>query len=182
MLINNYRPVSILPFSFPKILEKLMYNRLISFINTHKLLSKYQFDFRKGHSTSYALITLVDRLSLNINKTHFMVFKSQKSNVNYDVLYINNMTINKVERTKFFGVIIDGKLNWTHHITYVKGKLSRGIGIICKARKVLKKETIIKLYYSLFYPFLAYCIEVWGNTFHNYIESIIFKLQKKLYV
>ena len=110
-----------------------------------------------------------------------MVFKSQKSNVNYDVLYINNMTINKVERTKFLGVIIDAKLNWMHHITYVKlkGKLSRGIGIICKARKVLKKETIIKLYYSLFYPFLAYCIEVWGNTFHNYIESIIFKLQKK---
>ena len=57
-------------------------------------------------------------------------------------------------------------------ITYVKGKLSRGIGIICKARKVLKKETLIKLYYSFFYPFLAYCIEVWGNTFHNYIESL----------
>ena len=73
----------------------------------------------------------INRLSLNINKTHFMVFKSQKSNVNYDALYINNMIINKVEKTNFLGVIIDAKLNWTHHITYVKGKLSRGIGIIC---------------------------------------------------
>ena len=33
-------------------------------------------------------------------------------------------------------------------ISHIKGKLSRGIGIICKARKVLKKETFIKLYYS----------------------------------
>ena len=90
----------------------------------------------------------INRLSLHINKTHFMVFKSQKSNVNYlyDALYINNMIINKVEKAKFLGVIIDAKLNWTHHTTYVKGKLSRGIGIICKARKVL-----IKLYYSFFY-------------------------------
>ena len=47
-----------------------------------------------------------------------MVFKSQKSNVNYDALYINNMIINKVEKTKFLGVIIDAKLNWTHHISY----------------------------------------------------------------
>ena len=55
---------------------------------------------------------------------------------------------------------LERSIQVTHHITYVKGKLSRGIGIICKARKVLKKETLIKLYISFSYPFLAYCIEV----------------------
>ena len=61
---------------------------------------------------------------------------------------------------------------------YIKGKLSKGIGIIHKARKVLKKETLLKIYYAFLYPYLTYCIEVWGNTFQCYLD-IIFKLQKR---
>ena len=45
-IISNYRPVSLLPV-FSKILERLMYNRLLSFINKHKLLYDLQFGFRK---------------------------------------------------------------------------------------------------------------------------------------
>ena len=49
LLFSNYRPVSILPL-FSKILERLMYNRLLAFINEHKLLYVFQFGFRLGHS------------------------------------------------------------------------------------------------------------------------------------
>ena len=45
-LINNYRPVSVLP-CFSKILEKLMYNRISNFIHKHNLLNEYQFGFRQ---------------------------------------------------------------------------------------------------------------------------------------
>ena len=61
MLLNNYRPVSILPI-FSKVLEKLINNRLFSFLNKNKFLYKYQFGFRKGYSTNMALITLVDKI------------------------------------------------------------------------------------------------------------------------
>ena len=37
-LISNYRPISVLP-SFSKILEKVVYNRLMSYLNTYKILS-----------------------------------------------------------------------------------------------------------------------------------------------
>ena len=37
MVFSNYRPVSVLPL-FSKILERLMYNRLLSFINNYDLL------------------------------------------------------------------------------------------------------------------------------------------------
>ena len=47
-LVNNYRPISILPF-FPKILEKLMYNRLLNYINDNKVLVDNQYGFREGH-------------------------------------------------------------------------------------------------------------------------------------
>ena len=45
MVFSNYRPVSVLPV-LSKILERLMYNRLILYINRHGLLYEYQFGFQ----------------------------------------------------------------------------------------------------------------------------------------
>ena len=59
MVFSNYRPVSVLPV-LSKILERLMYNRLILYINRHDLLYEYQFGFQKGKSTHMALITLIE--------------------------------------------------------------------------------------------------------------------------
>ena len=52
-VFTNYRPVSILP-TFSKILEKIMYKRLLTFLAKQQI-SDNQFGFRKNHSTSYAL-------------------------------------------------------------------------------------------------------------------------------
>ena len=72
MSLNNYRPVSILPF-FSKILEKLVYNRLLSFINKHSILYKFQFGFRKGYNTNMALISLVDKIITATNEGDFVL-------------------------------------------------------------------------------------------------------------
>ena len=66
-LINNYRPVSVLP-CFSKILEKLMYNRISNFIHKHSLLNEYQFGFRKKRSTNQALIVLLDKITAALDK------------------------------------------------------------------------------------------------------------------
>ena len=47
-LVCNYRPISVLSF-FSKIYEKIMYNYLIDFVNSHNILYKYQFGFRKQY-------------------------------------------------------------------------------------------------------------------------------------
>ena len=60
--ISNYRPISILSF-FSKIFEKTMYNHLINFIDKNKILYKYQFGFRKLHSTNHAIISLVEKVN-----------------------------------------------------------------------------------------------------------------------
>ncbi len=58
-LIENYRPISILPI-FGKIFEKIIYTRLYSFFTSQGLMQQKQFGFREGHSTSHALNCSVD--------------------------------------------------------------------------------------------------------------------------
>jgi hypothetical protein len=61
-LYTNYRPISILPV-FSRLLERIMYIRLLNFINKHKLLYDFQFGFQRGKSTHMAILLLVDRIS-----------------------------------------------------------------------------------------------------------------------
>ena len=72
MLFNNYRPISLLPY-FSKLFERPMYNRLINFIETHKLLYQYQFCFRRNHSTFMALVILLENITTALDNTEFAV-------------------------------------------------------------------------------------------------------------
>ena len=41
--------------AFSKVLERVMYNRLLRFLNNHNILYDNQYGFRRHHSTTYAL-------------------------------------------------------------------------------------------------------------------------------
>ena len=60
--LGNYRPISVLPV-FSKILEKIMYNRVYSFLSEGKLLYKKQFGFQKNTSTEHAILQLIDDIT-----------------------------------------------------------------------------------------------------------------------
>ena len=79
--------------------------------------------------------------------------------------------------TKYLGIIID-KLKWTSHISYIKNKISKTIGLFYKMRHYLERKAFINLYYSLVLPYLIYCNEVWGNASAVHLEPII-KIQKR---
>ena len=317
-LVSNYRPVSILPV-LSKIFEKVIHNRLISFINEHNVLYSHQYGFRSKHNTTMALITLVDnivngfdnnkftvgtfldyskafdtvdheilllklnrygirgtanklirhylskrlqytmfnnvcsekklikcgvpqgsilgpllfilyindlhystkdstlilfaddssvfiqgdnmrdisnkmnrelasiykwtnsnKLSLNVNKTYCMVFKKRRQYLNTNPnITISNKMIDIVNSTKFLGVLIDSSLTWDDHILYIRKKIAKGIGIICKARKVLMSSSLLTLYYSFIYPYLHYAIELWGGAPKTNILPLII-LQNKI--
>ena len=72
---NNYRPISLLS-NINKIIEKLMYKRLYSFLSSHKCIYTHQLGFRKRHSTIHALISLTDevRHALDQNKIACGIF------------------------------------------------------------------------------------------------------------
>ena len=71
-LPDNYRPISLLS-CFDKLFEKIIYHRLISFIEKHKILYINQYGFRKKHSTILALINLTDKIRNAIDKGNYAV-------------------------------------------------------------------------------------------------------------
>ena len=64
---GNYRPISLLS-ALNKILEKLIYKRLMKFIDKNNILYKYQFGFRRTHSTTLALIDVIDNIRKNLHQ------------------------------------------------------------------------------------------------------------------
>lgn len=71
-MINNYRPVSLLP-TFSKILEKIVYKRLYSYFITNNILTESQYGFRKSRSTNLALLELQNRIIHYLSKNEFCV-------------------------------------------------------------------------------------------------------------
>ena len=57
----NYRPISVLP-CFSKILDKIIANRLLSFLLKYNILYDHQFGFIPGKNTTHAILSLVDYL------------------------------------------------------------------------------------------------------------------------
>ena len=70
--ISNYRPISILSF-FSKLIEKTIYNHFTNFIDANKILYKYQFGFRKSHSTNDAIISLVEKVNNAMDSGNILI-------------------------------------------------------------------------------------------------------------
>ena len=70
--ISNYRAISVLP-CFPKILERIMYNRLYDYFTANSILFNKQFGFRAGHSTEHALLELIDQICDSFNDKNYFL-------------------------------------------------------------------------------------------------------------
>ena len=69
-----------------------------------------------------------NKLSLNVNKTYYLVFHRARITIDNDTsIRMNDSIINSASHFKYLGVIIDSKLNCIPHITYVKNNISKGI-------------------------------------------------------
>lgn len=64
--VSDLRPISLLPLP-GKILERSVHANLLTYLEQHNLLSRWQFGFRPGLSTTDAIATLVDDVGHNLN-------------------------------------------------------------------------------------------------------------------
>ena len=135
-------------------------------------------------NTTLNLVTkwfYVNKLSLNVDKTNFMIYhtkKRKRNNADINVK-INNCNIGQVCKVKFLGVWMDEQLTWKSHIIYISNKISKVIGILKKVRQSVSSKVLRNLYYALVYPYYTYCNITWACNYKSNLDCLV-KLQKKI--
>ena len=120
---------------------------------------------------------LANKLSLNVDKTEYMIIASRSKLLNIDndlTVQLNGTDVKKVTSVKTLGVIIDECMLWNDQIDNVAKKASKGIGMMKRAKPFIPNFSLIALYKSVVQPHFEYCSSVWGNC----SKSLQDKLQK----
>lgn len=68
--VSNYRPISLLS-NIEKIYEKVIYKRLIDFLNRSNMLYTKQFGFRKHYSTPHTVLNIVECIRQCLDQDEF---------------------------------------------------------------------------------------------------------------
>lgn len=87
---GNYRPISVLPV-VSKIFEKIMYNRLKTYLDSIKYINKKQYGFRPQSNSLSATIDLITKIKTNIDDKNvalgiFIDLKKAFDTVSHDIL------------------------------------------------------------------------------------------------
>lgn len=106
-----------------------------------------------------------NQLTLNLKKTKYIIFHSNRKNINTSIeIKINNINIEKVETFKFLGITLNQHLLWTDHINSLCTKLAKTIGMLYKSKDFLDKKPLVTLYNSFFLSHINYCTLIWCFT------------------
>ena len=89
-----------------------------------------------------------NKLSLNFNKTKYMVTRKKSINTSFFNLTIGKNEIKQTDHVKYSGIFLDAKLNWEHHVSNICSELSKTSGIFYKLRHYVSLSTL-KILYTL---------------------------------
>ena len=96
-----------------------------------------------------------NKLSLNIEKTSFVVFHSPQRSLDHRLnLRISNMFVKSDDQVKYLGLIFDSNLNWKPYLHELSQTISRGMGVLSKIRHFVNRNILIILFTYLPLPHL----------------------------
>ena len=96
----------------------------------------------------------LNKLSLNTNRTKFIVLTKQRSTRHFDI-GIGKTSIEQVNEIKYLGVIFNDKLSWK---SCIWSKLSSDSWALLKLRNYVDIATLKTVYYALIYSYYALII------------------------
>ncbi len=118
---------------FSKILERLVFNRCISYINKYNILNDKQFGFRSNHSTYMAILELVDKISSSVEKNETTAGIFLDLSKAFDTID-HNILLHKLEYYGFRGNVLSWFTDYLHNrqqYVYYNSCKSNYKNIIC---------------------------------------------------
>ena len=112
--MDNYRPISVLPV-ISKLLEREVHKQLTEYLREYKILSPYQYGFRKLHSTEFATLAFADMIRRNIDNglmtgAVFLDFKKAFDSVDHSLLLDKLYNLGILDREhEWFANYLDGR-------------------------------------------------------------------------
>ena len=92
----------------------------------------------------------INMLAININKTHYIQFKT-KNQPTIDINIVSNeYPIASLPNIKFLGIYINDSVNWSCHIEHIASKLSSTCYIMRNIKPYMPLNTMKTIYYSYF--------------------------------
>ena len=122
---ENYRPISLLSI-FNKLMEKLMFTRLYSFLSKYQILYQYQFGFREKHSTVQAIIEITDDIKEQLDKGNIVLGTYLDLSKAFDTVN-HKILLKKLNYYGIRGIVnnwFESYLTGRQQTTYVNGQYS----------------------------------------------------------
>ena len=134
-----------------KILEPIMFADDTNLFFSHKNI-KDRFQAVNSELGKVFRWFNANKLSLNGDKTKYTFFHKAREKDNIPLklpaLFINDKEIERVTSIKFLGVLFDEHLSWKDHITVIEYKISKNLGLLYTAKRVLDSDT--RLFFFIF--------------------------------
>lgn len=108
----------------------------------------------------------VNKLTLNTNKTKYMIFSQRHINSNIDnfKLFIHSQQLNRVSNFKYLGLLINENLSWAQQVNSICRKLAGISGAIKRLGNKIHENTKTSLYYSLCNSYISYLMPEWATS------------------
>ena len=94
-------------------------------------------------------------------ETNCMIF-GRSNQPDHHIVYIDNIVIERDSCNKFLGVIIDSKLSWSGHVSYIRHNMSKNLSVIHRVKWLLNNSALYMIYSTLVLPYISYCCKYGG--------------------
>ena len=121
---------------------------------------------------------LSNRLTVNLNKTFYMLFTNKPPSVLPSLFFSQNI-ISRTHKHTLLGITYDDNMTFQHHVTNQILKLSRTVSLLYLIKELMPIYVLKMLYNAHVLPQLYYCAPIWCSTYPTHLLPL-FRLQKKI--
>ena len=79
------------------------------------------------------------------------------------LLQLNSNIIERENSLKFLGVILDEHLTWKKHVQLIDDKVSKNVGVLYKASKLINSKCLQSMYFSFTHSYINYANIAWAS-------------------